>query len=52
MQLDDSDFPDDLVLLSHVQQQIQIKTVRVAPASAMAKQDPQIQHRENQHNHT
>ncbi|VDP60543.1 unnamed protein product [Schistosoma curassoni] len=34
MQLDDLDFADDLVLLSHTQQQIQEKTTSVAAASA------------------
>ncbi|VDP45646.1 unnamed protein product [Schistosoma curassoni] len=34
MQLDDLDFADDLVLLSHTQQQVQEKTTNVAAASA------------------
>ncbi|VDP68102.1 unnamed protein product [Schistosoma mattheei] len=34
MQLDDLDFADDLVLLSHTQQQMQKKTTSVAAASA------------------
>ncbi|VDO82480.1 unnamed protein product [Schistosoma curassoni] len=34
MQLDDLDFADDLVLLSHMQQQMQEKTTSVAAASA------------------
>ncbi|VDO88528.1 unnamed protein product [Schistosoma curassoni] len=34
MQLDDLDFADDLVLLSHMQQQMQERTTSVAAASA------------------
>ncbi|VDO87068.1 unnamed protein product [Schistosoma margrebowiei] len=47
IKLDDSDFADNLVLLSHQQQQIQVKTTSVAKASASVglntqrkKQDP------------
>ncbi|TNN18697.1 Retrovirus-related Pol polyprotein, partial [Schistosoma japonicum] len=34
MQLDDLDFADDLALLSHTQQQMQVKTTKVAATSA------------------
>nr|CAX82477.1 Retrovirus-related Pol polyprotein [Schistosoma japonicum] len=34
MQLDDLDFTDDLTLLSHTQQQMQVKTTKVAATSA------------------
>ncbi|VDP84816.1 unnamed protein product [Schistosoma mattheei] len=54
--LDDLDFADDLALLSHTNQPMQMKTTSVATASASVglnkKLDLQIQHREHQRNHT
>ncbi|VDO71827.1 unnamed protein product [Schistosoma margrebowiei] len=35
MNMDDVDFPDDLVLISHTQQQLQEKTTSVAAASTV-----------------
>ncbi|VDO96122.1 unnamed protein product [Schistosoma curassoni] len=59
-QLEDLNFTDDLALLPHIDQQMQMKTTSLAAASALVglnihrkKQDPQIQHREQQQpNHT
>ncbi|VDP37834.1 unnamed protein product [Schistosoma margrebowiei] len=59
-QLDDLDFTDDLALLSHTHEQMQIKTASVAAVSASVghrihkgeNQGPQIQHREQQSNHS
>ncbi|VDP86707.1 unnamed protein product [Schistosoma mattheei] len=36
MRLEDSDFADDLVLLSHTHQQMQVKTTNAATASELA----------------
>ncbi|VDO56550.1 unnamed protein product [Schistosoma margrebowiei] len=51
-QLDDSDFADDLALLFHTPQQMQVKTTSVAAASISVglhtqgkNLDPQMQHR-------
>ncbi|VDP07187.1 unnamed protein product [Schistosoma margrebowiei] len=61
MQLDDFDFADGLALLSHTHQRMQIKTNNVTAASVCIsrhqhtqkkKQNPQMQHRKHQHNHT
>ncbi|VDO94400.1 unnamed protein product [Schistosoma mattheei] len=58
-QLEDLNFTDDLALLPHIHQQMQMKTTSLAAASALVglkihrkKQDPQIQHIEQQPNHT
>ncbi|VDP59893.1 unnamed protein product [Schistosoma mattheei] len=59
-QLDCSDFADDLALISHTHEQMQIKTASVAAVSASLglnihkgeNQDSQIQHGKHQRNHT
>ncbi|VDP56162.1 unnamed protein product [Schistosoma margrebowiei] len=61
MQLDDLNFTDDLGLLFHTHQQMQVKTNSVTAASVCIskpehthykKKDPQIQHEEHQPNHS
>ncbi|VDO58237.1 unnamed protein product [Schistosoma margrebowiei] len=59
-QSENSDFADDLVLLRHTHQRMQVKKNNVTAASASVspnmrkgkKQVPQIQHREHQPDHT
>ncbi|VDP17422.1 unnamed protein product [Schistosoma margrebowiei] len=56
MQLDDLDFTDDLILLSHTKQQMQKKTTSVAAVGLNIhkgeKQDSPIKQSINQSNHT
>ncbi|VDO53337.1 unnamed protein product [Schistosoma margrebowiei] len=59
MQPDDSNFVDDLTLLSHTHQQTQMQTkcssslcISRLKHTQGRKQDPQIQHGEQQPNHT
>ncbi|VDO92464.1 unnamed protein product [Schistosoma margrebowiei] len=59
MQLDDLDFADDLAILFHTHEQIQVKPTSVAETSASAGlnihkgiiQDREIQHGEHQSHH-